>query len=122
MASIIAAAMPGKRGKIHPATRSLQALRIKVNNEISHLELFLGGFYDCLAPGGRAVVISFHSLEDRLVKRRFRELAVREGAKLLTRKVVRATDEETRSNPMSRSARLRALERGPHGGEEDNRA
>ncbi len=112
LAAIVAAAMGGRRGRIHPATRSFQALRIKVNNEIGHLEHFLSEFYDCLAPGGRAVVISFHSLEDRLVKRRFRELAAGSGARVLTKKVVRPTDEEVERNPMARSAKLRALEKG----------
>ncbi|MBW1988478.1 MAG: 16S rRNA (cytosine(1402)-N(4))-methyltransferase RsmH [Deltaproteobacteria bacterium] len=112
LADIVAGAAGGRRGRIHPATRTFMALRIAVNAELDHLSAFLDGFYGCLAPRGRAVVIAFHSLEDRLVKRRFRELAATSGARVLTKKVVRPTKEETRENPYARSARLRAVERG----------
>jgi 16S rRNA (cytosine1402-N4)-methyltransferase len=110
---------------IHPATRTFQALRIAVNDEMGALEDFLEAVPSLLAKGGRAVVISFHSLEDRAVKQAFAELAhpcrcppglpvCGCGAaewKLLTRKVVRPDEEEIARNPRARSARLRAVER-----------
>lgn len=106
---------PGKRD---PATRSFQALRIAVNDELGELERFLADVPYCLRPGGRLVVISFHSLEDRMVKRRFRALAGHEPTlgprlRILTKHVVTASDEERRKNPRSRSAKLRAAERLP---------
>ncbi len=99
---------PGKRERIHPATRTFQALRIAVNDELGALEAALGALGAVLAPGGRAVAISFHSLEDRIVKHRFREdptLCV------LTKKPVLPSEAETAANPRSRSAKLRAAER-----------
>jgi 16S rRNA (cytosine1402-N4)-methyltransferase len=96
----------GRRPRIHPATRVFQALRIAVNDELGELERFLEhGLPACLAAGGRAVIITFHSLEDRLVKNAFRNKGVWET---LTRKPVRATDEEQRANPRCRAAKLRA--------------
>ncbi len=133
LAAVVARAIPiaeQRRSKIHPATRTFQALRIGVNAELDQLERFLGVFPDLLAPGGRCAVISFHSLEDRLVKNRFRDLAwttslpanlaAREGERvhavveLVTRKAVVASDEEIAANPRARSARLRVCERTPH--------
>jgi len=101
-----------------PATRTFQALRIALNDELGELERFLAEAPTFLRPGGRLVVITFHSLEDRMVKRRFRALAGRDGAepasvRLLTKHVVTASDEERSRNPRSRSAKLRALERLP---------
>ncbi|HKE17800.1 MAG TPA: 16S rRNA (cytosine(1402)-N(4))-methyltransferase RsmH [Kofleriaceae bacterium] len=116
-----------RRSRIHPATRTFQALRIAVNRELDELERFLGGFPDLLTDGGRCVVISFHSLEDRMVKHRFRDLAwssslppqlavaagerVRPICRPLTRKAVVAGDDEVERNPRARSARLRACEK-----------
>lgn len=100
------------RGKqrIHPATRVFQALRIYVNRELSNIEAFLPAALTCLAPKGRLVCISFHSLEDRIVKEFFREQALAGQVNLLTKKAVRATKEEQRENRSARSARLRAVE------------
>jgi 16S rRNA (cytosine1402-N4)-methyltransferase len=99
------------RRQIHPATRTFQALRIYVNSELDELSSWLRQLPGLLSTGGRAVVISFHSLEDRLVKESFRQLS-REGVyKLLTPHTVRPGIDEVRSNPRSRSARLRAVER-----------
>ncbi len=130
LAAICSKAIPfaeQRRSKIHPATRTFQALRIAVNAELAELEKFLDGFPDLLAPGGRCAIISFHSLEDRLVKNRFRDLgwttslpdrlAAAAGERidpvctLLTRKAVFASDAEIERNPRSRSARLRVCER-----------
>lgn len=109
------------RGRIHPATQTFQALRIAVNDEMGHLQRFLAQLPTLLAPGSRVVVLSFHSLEDRLVKRAFRDGA-RPGPdpadsnrsvpywRLLTPKPLRPCPEEVRANPRARSARLRAVE------------
>jgi len=97
--------------RIHPATRTFQALRIAVNHELDNLAQLLRDVPDCLSTGGRLVVISFHSLEDRIVKRQFQTWQ-REGLmRTLTRHVVRPSSEEVRRNRRSRSARLRAAER-----------
>ncbi len=103
----------GRRWRIHPATRTFQALRVAVNREIETLEGSLRDAVDILRPGGRIVVISFHSLEDRIVKNLFRELSGGEAPTLeiLTRRVVRPDTSEVRENPRSRSAKLRAAER-----------
>jgi 16S rRNA (cytosine1402-N4)-methyltransferase len=110
LADIVSRAVPSKRGRIHPATRTFQALRIAVNDEIGMLDRFLESAFGLLKPGGRLVVISYHSLEDRLVKNAFRERARAEG-KVLTKKVIVPRDEEVEKNPRSRSAKLRAYER-----------
>jgi len=100
----------GRRyGKIHPATRTFQALRIFVNDELRSLETFLDSSMNVLRPGGRLVLISFHSLEDRIVKNKFRSPVVPGVA--LTKKVITAAVEELDRNPRSRSARLRAWEK-----------
>ncbi len=104
----------GKRPAIDPATRTFQALRIAVNDELGALEQLLAALPECVQPGGRAVFISFHSLEDRLVKQAFRDRA---RWAVLTRKPVQATEEEVRNNPRARSAKLRAAVRQPR--EED---
>jgi 16S rRNA (cytosine1402-N4)-methyltransferase len=106
LASIVCQAVPKgyERGRLHPATRTFQALRIAVNRELEHLEQLLRQLPNCLLPGGRAVIISFHSLEDRLVKRCFRESIWHP----LTKKPLRPSEAEVRQNPRARSARLRA--------------
>jgi len=95
----------GKRPSIDPATRVFQALRIAVNDELGALERLLKVLPACLELGGRAAIVSFHSLEDRLVKRAF---AHRQQWQVLTKKPVQATEEEVRNNPRARSAKLRA--------------
>jgi 16S rRNA (cytosine1402-N4)-methyltransferase len=97
--------------KIHPATRTFQALRIFVNSELEDLQKMLQAAPQLLKPGGRLVVISFHSLEDRIVKDAMREGARLGQYKLLTKKPVTASDQEIASNPRARSAKLRAAER-----------
>jgi 16S rRNA (cytosine1402-N4)-methyltransferase len=111
LAEIVRKSIPGKWGPIDPATRVFQALRIAVNAELEHLDSALDDLADWLKPGGRAAVLSFHSLEDRRVKVAFRDdprLAV------LTRKPVVATAEEVAVNPRARSAKLRVAERCPN--------
>lgn len=110
LAAIAARAWPG-HSRIHPATRTFQALRIAVNDELGQLEQSLPIWLDLLEPGGRIAVISFHSLEDRLVKQAFKEAAGdRYDAKLrlLTKSPVSAAPSETVHNPRARSAKLRA--------------
>jgi 16S rRNA (cytosine1402-N4)-methyltransferase len=130
LAGVIASAIPAREqrlSKIHPATRTFQALRIAVNGELDQLDRFLAGFPDLLAPGGRCAIISFHSLEDRRVKHRFRDLAwtsslppdlaERAGERtapvceLISRKAIVAGDAEIAANPRARSAHLRVCER-----------
>ena len=99
---------PKGRGGIDPATRTFQALRIAVNDELGALDRLLARLPPVLAPGGRAVVISFHSLEDRRVKQAFRDGV---GWQVLTKKVVTAGDDEVSDQPPRRSAKLRAARR-----------
>ena len=111
--SIIFHAVPVsyRRGRIHPATRSFQALRIAVNGELESLKNFLLKSVHHLKNGGRLVIISFHSLEDREVKNKFREFQKENLGAVLTRKPVRASMAEMARNPRSRSAKLRVFER-----------
>jgi 16S rRNA (cytosine1402-N4)-methyltransferase len=126
LARLIASVMPGRPGGIHPATRSFQALRIAVNDELGNLEAALPRAVELLRPGGRIAVISFHSLEDRIVKRYFNEEA--RGCvcppelpvcvcgrsprlRVVTRHPITASAEELARNPRSRSAKLRVAER-----------
>jgi 16S rRNA (cytosine1402-N4)-methyltransferase len=97
-----------RRPAIDPATRVFQALRIAVNDELGALDRLLAALPGCVRPGGRAAVVSFHSLEDRRVKQAFREKDLWEA---LTRKPVQASAEEERSNPRARSAKMRAARR-----------
>jgi 16S rRNA (cytosine1402-N4)-methyltransferase len=116
LAQIVAAAAPSMKGdKIHPATRTFQALRIRVNNELGEIRSLLASAPSLLKPGGRLALISFHSLEDRLVKDAFREAARDKVFEVLTRKPVVASEEEEMRNPRSRSAKLRAAEKLPTG-------
>ena len=109
LAEIVAQAVPrGREGKIHPATRTFQALRLAVNQELENLKRFLEAAPEVLRPGGRLVIISFHSLEDRLVKHALR---ADERLRVLTKKPVSPSSEEVLRNPRARSAKLRAAER-----------
>jgi 16S rRNA (cytosine1402-N4)-methyltransferase len=97
--------IPGKiHGRIDSATRTFQALRIAVNKELEHLSAAMLTLPDCLKPGGRLIVITFHSLEDRIVKHAFRD---RPDLEVITRKPLLPSDDETATNPRSRSAKLR---------------
>lgn len=129
LAEIIEAAVPAghrARQSLHPATRVFMALRIAVNRELGHLERFLESAVDCLKPGGRLCILAFHSLEDRRVKHRFKELSAgctcpktipvcrcegRPEVNLLTRRVIRPSAAEVAANPLCRSTRLRAVEK-----------
>ncbi len=111
LAEIVAGAVGGARGRIHPATRTFMALRIAVNREHEHLDRGLAAALARLRPGGRLVVLSFHSGEDGRVKRFLREAARRGEARLLTPKPLRPGSGEARENRRARSARLRAAER-----------
>ena len=109
---ISAAARQMNRGeRIHPATRTFQALRIFVNRELDDLKALLAAAPGILKPGARVVVISFHSLEDRIVKDAFREGSQERYFRVLTKKPVTATEEESDRNPRARSAKLRAAEK-----------
>jgi 16S rRNA (cytosine1402-N4)-methyltransferase len=126
LADLVAKAVPGGRKRIHPATRTFQALRIAVNDELASVEAVLPQAVDDLKAGGRLAVIAFHSLEDRIVKRYFRRQSRdcicppespictcehQATIKEITRKPIRPTEAETRSNPRARSARLRVAEK-----------
>ena len=106
LAMAIASTVPGKyrHGRIHPATRTFQALRIEVNQELKSLEKFIDHAPGWLKPGGIIGIISFHSLEDRIVKHRFRGSELLE---VITKKPITAQKDEQRTNPRSRSAKLR---------------
>ena len=110
LAYAVAGCYPPKarRGRIHPATRTFQALRIAVNQELEVLETLLTQAPQWLVPGGRLAIISFHSLEDRLVKHRLKE---NPDLHIVTKKPVVATEDEVAANPRSRSAKLRVAER-----------
>jgi 16S rRNA (cytosine1402-N4)-methyltransferase len=122
----LVARVAGRPGRIHPATRTFQALRIAVNEELGVLERVLPAALEALAPGGRLAVITFHSLEDRIVKKFFREASSgcvcppefpictcgrAPKASLITRKPIRASQSEEDANPRSRSAKLRAIQK-----------
>jgi 16S rRNA (cytosine1402-N4)-methyltransferase len=112
LARIVASAAPAmKQERIHPATRTFQALRIHVNAELGEIDALLRAAPEVVKPGGRLVAISFHSLEDRRVKDSLREGARQGVWEVLTRKPATAEAEETDRNPRARSAKLRAAER-----------
>lgn len=115
LADIVMKAMPPavrrSRTGVHPATRTFQALRIAVNDELGVLDRLLANLPAVLNPGGRAAIISFHSLEDKRVKLSFNAWAETGTARRLTKKPIVATDDEVARNPRSRSAKLRGIER-----------
>jgi len=128
LAEIVKQAIPAKHqpSRIHPATRTFQAIRIAVNQELDSLQRFLNCAPELLRPGGRLCIISFHSLEDRMVKQRFKEMAdpcrcppqfpvctcgKKPQARILTKKPVRPNPDAVHANPMARSAKLRAVEK-----------
>jgi len=125
LADLVGKIVRGKPGEIHPATRTFQGLRIFVNGELDELHLALAAAEQMLKPGGRIVVVSFHSLEDRIVKNFFNERAKASGGSrhqpeaalaapsfsILTKRPVTAQDDEVSANPRARSAKLRAAER-----------
>ncbi|MEM5776097.1 MAG: 16S rRNA (cytosine(1402)-N(4))-methyltransferase RsmH, partial [Anaerolineaceae bacterium] len=126
LAELVLRAAGGRRGRIHPATRTFQALRIAVNQELQAVEEFLPQAIQALAPGGRLAVISFHSLEDRIVKQYFRQesrdcicppdqpvctCGHKASVLDLTRHPIEATSEEASTNPRARSAKLRIVEK-----------
>lgn len=110
LAAVVAEALGGHRSRIHPATRVFQALRIAVNRELEELEDLARAVPLCVRPGGRVVVITFQSGEDRIFKRAFRDLAAQGRARPLNKHVATPDEEETRRNPASRPAKLRAIE------------
>jgi len=99
------------RGKVHPATKAFQAIRMAVNDELAALEEAVGKSVNLLAPGGRVAVISFHSLEDRMVKRAFRSWEDEGIGKRITKRPITAGREECKENPRARSAKLRCFEK-----------
>lgn len=112
LAQIIASVKPRSfKEKIHPATKTFQALRIAVNDELNSLREALPKAFEALSPGGRLVVISFHSLEDRIVKTTFQDLVKEKGATLLTKKPFTPSGKELVENPRSRSAKMRVIEK-----------
>lgn len=111
LAEAVERAIPGgRRGRIHPATKVFQALRIFVNGEFENIAEFLGKAEECVKPGGRIAVISFHSLEDRIVKRAMQAYAKEKKAELITKKPIVPDREEEKENPRSRSAKLRGIQ------------
>lgn len=113
LAELVSAAYPpqARHGRIHPATRTFQALRIAVNDELGCLRDGIASAVNCLAPLGRCAVITFHSLEDRIVKHFFREEARKGTVDILTKKPLVVSDDERGRNPRARSAKLRVVEK-----------
>ena len=101
----------GRRGRIHPATRTFQALRIEVNKELDELSTVIESGVDILESEGRLCVVSYHSLEDRIVKNAFRKLAKEGLFRIITKKPLVPGQQEQRINPSSRSAKMRVGER-----------
>lgn len=111
LVDVIKRSVPSRYTRIHPATRTFQALRIAVNDELGALEEALEKCIDHVAVGARICVISFHSLEDRIVKHQFRKFAKEEKLRIITKRPLRPTDQEAAANRRARSAKLRVAER-----------
>ena len=111
LVTIIKKAIPLRRYRIHPGTRVFQALRIATNNELDNLSHAITHGFGLLKKEGRMGIISFHSLEDRIAKNKFREFKMNEQAKIITKKPLTATEEELNKNIRSRSAKLRVIEK-----------
>lgn len=111
LVDVVEQAIPKRGSRRHPATRVFQALRIVVNDEVKALEEGLQGAYESLASGGRIAVVSFHSIEDRIVKNFFRDLEKEEKGIRITKKPITPTEEEIQNNPRSRSAKLRIFQK-----------
>ena len=110
LASVIEKAI-GKQGRAHPATKVFQAIRIAVNDELTVLEQAIEKWWQVLAPGGRLAIITFHSLEDRIVKRAFASYNHQNVGRVITKKPITPSREEIINNPRSRSAKLRSIEK-----------
>jgi len=110
LAAVVESVVP-RIGRVHPATRTFQAIRMAVNDELGALEAGLSATFERLSTHGRVAVISFHSLEDRMVKRTFRAWGESDAGTVLTKKPIIPTPEECNDNPRARSAKLRAFER-----------
>ncbi|MEO5645983.1 MAG: 16S rRNA (cytosine(1402)-N(4))-methyltransferase RsmH [Candidatus Paceibacterota bacterium] len=110
LAAVIEAAVP-RRGRIHPATKTFQALRIAVNDELGTLTTAMDSWWEALSPHGRLSIITFHSLEDRLVKQWMKTKTEESIGSILTKKPIAPSDEELQTNPRSRSAKLRTIEK-----------
>lgn len=113
LAEIVRGSVPPfyRKGRLHPATKTFQALRIAVNDEMGALKFGISGAFQRLAPGGRLAVITFHSVEDREVKRMFLEWAKSGNAQRITKSPLKPSDEEVKANPRSRSAKLRVIQK-----------
>jgi 16S rRNA (cytosine1402-N4)-methyltransferase len=113
LAEIIYKAVPFwyRHKRIHPATKTFQAIRMAVNRELQQIETAISDAYDLLNPKGRIAVISFHSLEDRIVKRLFNKFVEEKNGRLIIKKPLVPDEEETSQNPKSRSAKLRVIEK-----------
>lgn len=113
LAAIVSQAVPApfRYGRIHPATKTFQAFRIAVNDELGALRQLLSDGFELLAPLGRMAIISFHSLEDRMVKQHFAHLAHDQHATIITKRPLTASREELSANPRARSAKLRIIEK-----------
>lgn len=121
LATVVAGARKARgRQRLHPATKTFLALRIAVNRELEELGQFLNRTPATLSPGARWAILTYHSLEDRMVKRGFQELARTGEFTILTKKVVQASEDEIRSNPRARSAKLRVVEKRAGNAEEEN--
>jgi 16S rRNA (cytosine1402-N4)-methyltransferase len=121
LATVVAGARKARgRQRLHPATKTFLALRIAVNRELEELGQFLNRTPATLSPGARWAILTYHSLEDRMVKRGFQELARTGEFRILTKKVVQASEDEIRGNPRARSAKLRVVEKQAGNAEEEN--